>query len=149
MADLRNPGSTSDTAEPRTDLRTADDNPPKVRTAMPSNVPQTAGPSSPGGDYLDREETARRAYELYQRRGGTHGRHEDDWYEAERQLREERRRSYGGASQAPAAKTTAKKTATKKSAAKKASAKKSAAKKSAAKKSTRASGGTEDTGGKG
>jgi hypothetical protein len=33
------------------------------------------------------EEVARRAYEIYQYRGGTHGADLDDWLEAERQLR--------------------------------------------------------------
>lgn len=32
-------------------------------------------------------EIQRRAYELYMRRGGGHGRDLEDWYEAERQLR--------------------------------------------------------------
>ena len=33
-----------------------------------------------------REAIARRAYELYQRRGGAHGRDLDDWLQAEREL---------------------------------------------------------------
>ncbi len=33
------------------------------------------------------EEVQRRAYELYLKRGGAHGRDLEDWYEAERQLR--------------------------------------------------------------
>jgi hypothetical protein len=33
-------------------------------------------------------EVQRRAYELYVERGGRHGKDLDDWYEAERQLRE-------------------------------------------------------------
>jgi hypothetical protein len=33
------------------------------------------------------DEVARRAYELYQRRGGTPGRDVEDWLEAERQVR--------------------------------------------------------------
>jgi Protein of unknown function (DUF2934) len=39
-------------------------------------------------------EIAAEAYAIYTARGGEHGRHEDDWYEAERRLRtknEERR----------------------------------------------------------
>lgn len=35
------------------------------------------------------EAIAQRAYEIYTRRGGTHGADLDDWLEAERQLREE------------------------------------------------------------
>ncbi|WNG38996.1 DUF2934 domain-containing protein [Archangium violaceum] len=33
------------------------------------------------------EQIARRAYELFLARGGSHGRHEDDWLQAERELR--------------------------------------------------------------
>ena len=33
------------------------------------------------------DEIRRRAYERYQQRGGNHGRHFDDWVEAERELR--------------------------------------------------------------
>ena len=34
----------------------------------------------------DRERVARRAYELYQARGGGEGRADEDWYAAEREL---------------------------------------------------------------
>lgn len=34
------------------------------------------------------EDVRRRAYEIYVRRGGTHGADLDDWYEAERELRD-------------------------------------------------------------
>ena len=33
------------------------------------------------------EQIARRAYELFLARGGSHGRHEDDWLQAERELK--------------------------------------------------------------
>lgn len=33
------------------------------------------------------EQIARRAYELFLARGGGHGRHEDDWHQAERELK--------------------------------------------------------------
>jgi len=33
------------------------------------------------------DEIRRRAYERYQQRGGNHGRHFDDWLEAEKELR--------------------------------------------------------------
>lgn len=35
---------------------------------------------------VDRDTIARRAYELYLRRGADHGRDQDDWYNAEREL---------------------------------------------------------------
>jgi len=34
------------------------------------------------------DEIARRAYQLYEARGGEHGRNVDDWFEAERELRQ-------------------------------------------------------------
>jgi hypothetical protein len=37
------------------------------------------------------EEIAAEAYAIYQSRGGEHGRHEDDWLEAERRVNERRR----------------------------------------------------------
>ena len=37
------------------------------------------------------DEIAAEAYAIYQARGGEHGRHEDDWLEAERRLRDRRR----------------------------------------------------------
>jgi len=40
-----------------------------------------------------REEIARRAYELFQQRGGEPGHEEDDWLRAEQALREERARA--------------------------------------------------------
>lgn len=36
------------------------------------------------------EEIGRRAYEIYLERGGQHGRDDEDWYQAERELREKR-----------------------------------------------------------
>ena len=38
-------------------------------------------------DQLSSEEVARRAYEIYQSRGGEHGADFDDWLEAEKQLK--------------------------------------------------------------
>lgn len=37
------------------------------------------------------EEIAAEAYAIYQSRGGEHGRDQDDWFEAERRVRERRR----------------------------------------------------------
>lgn len=37
------------------------------------------------------DEIAAEAYAIYQARGGTHGRHEEDWLEAERRVAERRR----------------------------------------------------------
>ena len=54
-----------------------------------SNSPKPrAGQNNDGAadDHMnDPEAVARRAYEIYQRRGGNHGADLDDWLEAERQ----------------------------------------------------------------
>jgi hypothetical protein len=56
--------------------------------------PQTAG-NEPG-----RDEIAQRAYERFEERGHVHGRDQDDWFDAERELRERgtRRPDESGAS---------------------------------------------------
>jgi|SRR4030095_4316518 hypothetical protein len=40
-----------------------------------------------GNADIDLDAVRRRAYELYQERGGQHGLHEDDWYRAEQEIR--------------------------------------------------------------
>ena len=65
------------------------------RTNRPANAtsdsPKPARTSkSPNGSentLNDADAVARRAYEIYQNRGGNHGADLDDWLEAERQLR--------------------------------------------------------------
>lgn len=63
-----------------------------------TNKPANATPDSPkparssknpnSADTLnDADAVARRAYEIYQNRGGNHGADLDDWLEAERQLK--------------------------------------------------------------
>ena len=58
----------------------------RSRTAKPAGG---AGSDGAAGQGPTREQIQQRAYEIYQRRGGGHGRHEDDWAQAERELREE------------------------------------------------------------
>ncbi len=50
--------------------------------------PQEAAPKSDErpSDLLS-ERIAARAYEIFVARGGEHGHHEEDWYQAERELR--------------------------------------------------------------
>ena len=48
------------------------------------------GPPWDGGDHPGRDDIARRAYELYELRGGDHGRDWEDWLQAERELRRAR-----------------------------------------------------------
>jgi len=56
-------------------------------------MPRTNRPTSGRGNgasgepFNDRDAIARRAYEIYQGRGGQHGADLDDWLEAERQLK--------------------------------------------------------------
>jgi hypothetical protein len=49
--------------------------------------PSTRGNGASIDHLNDPDEVARRAYEIYQRRGGEHGADLDDWLEAERQLK--------------------------------------------------------------
>ncbi|WP_225412401.1 DUF2934 domain-containing protein [Stigmatella hybrida] len=47
--------------------------------ATPASEPVRSAPTE--------EQIARRAYEIYQARGGEHGSNEQDWYQAERELK--------------------------------------------------------------
>jgi hypothetical protein len=42
---------------------------------------------------MSQDAIRQRAYELYEERGGEHGRHHEDWYRAEEELRERYRRN--------------------------------------------------------
>jgi hypothetical protein len=62
----------------------------KPANAMSDSPKSTRTSKNPNGsaDTLnDADAVARRAYEIYQNRGGNHGADLDDWLEAERQLR--------------------------------------------------------------
>jgi Protein of unknown function (DUF2934) len=66
---------------------------PIVSEGSPSMHTATAWSDRPGVNDVSAatdEAIARRAYELYQARGGTHGADVDDWLQAERELRGER-----------------------------------------------------------
>ena len=56
-----------------------------------SDLPKPARPSKKGNgapeSFNDPDAVARRAYEIYQRRGGDHGADLDDWLKAERELK--------------------------------------------------------------
>ena len=59
-------------------------------TASPTMMTEQTSPASrnaPHAHHPTHEEIARRAYELFLARGGMHGHHEDDWAQAERELR--------------------------------------------------------------
>ncbi len=51
----------------------------------PSEVKELRKPSTGNGNL--EEEIRRRAYELFQERGGEHGRHHEDWLRAEAEVR--------------------------------------------------------------
>lgn len=55
-----------------------------------------SAPTETRAEAPTREEIAQRAYEIYLTRGGVSGQEEDDWYQAERELRAARGRSKGG-----------------------------------------------------
>lgn len=58
----------------------------------PEQASGTHAPSAPGAARdVTSDEIAIRAYELYEERGGEHGRDWDDWLEAENELRVRRR----------------------------------------------------------
>lgn len=68
------------------------------RTSKPTNGGNGAtGPAKPkrmpirkpNGDVVPDDLVARRAYEIYETRGGQHGADFDDWLEAERQIKQE------------------------------------------------------------
>ncbi len=50
------------------------------------DAPETPPPSPPNGG-AEHDAIARRAYDIYRSRGGSHGSDVEDWLEAERQLR--------------------------------------------------------------
>ena len=51
--------------------------------------PEVRGQAEDGGQQaaVDSDAVARRAYDRYQSRGGEHGRDQEDWLEAEREVR--------------------------------------------------------------
>ena len=72
--------------------RRRDREPLSESVGTPATVP-TATRDIPGGvEILASEPThsdiARRAYQLYEARGGEHGRDREDWFQAERELRQ-------------------------------------------------------------
>jgi hypothetical protein len=61
------------------------DGPPRPKARKTKTASTTA--SAPPSPEPSVDEIRRRAYERYQERGGNHGRHFDDWLEAEKELR--------------------------------------------------------------
>jgi hypothetical protein len=87
------PGGKSDAPRSRRrERRAASDTPTAAEVAAEAKsiYPDTFD-TPPSAD-----EIAAEAYAIYQSRGGDHGRHEDDWFEAERRLTERRRKPQQG-----------------------------------------------------
>jgi hypothetical protein len=71
---------------PRT-TKSAPPSTPKATTSKKSPAPDATRASTPNGSD---DAIARRAYEIYQARGGDHGADVDDWLQAEREIRSRR-----------------------------------------------------------
>ena len=61
--------------------------PPSTRRSTRSGRDEAVEPPERAAAGLTDEDVARRAYELFQMRGGEHGRDWGDWFQAERDLR--------------------------------------------------------------
>ena len=62
-------------------------NPADGSSGLPKPTRATRKGNGAAEPFNDPDAVARRAYEIYQSRGGDHGADLDDWLEAERQLR--------------------------------------------------------------
>jgi hypothetical protein len=77
--------SASTSKAPVSALRTSsasESNGSRANVPLPSRATDTSVYPS-----VSEEQVRRRAYELYTQRGGSHGKHADDWYRAEAELR--------------------------------------------------------------
>jgi len=77
--------SASTPKSPVSALRTSsagESNASRANVPLPSRATDTSVYPS-----VSEEQVRRRAYELYMQRGGSHGKHVDDWYRAEAELR--------------------------------------------------------------
>ncbi len=84
------------TAEPKkrssSRKKTAAVAPSTPEMEQPKAIAEAKPPMSAhhGNGGPDAEEIRRRAYQLWEQRGGTHGSHEEDWFRAEQELRNKR-----------------------------------------------------------
>ena len=76
VAAIKNPTSALQTSS------AAENRAAQTETARPARATDSSVHPSVSEDQI-----RRRAYELYVQRGGTHGRHMDDWFRAESELR--------------------------------------------------------------
>jgi hypothetical protein len=61
--------------------------PRKTPTTSTEKRPPQSQPQQQRSNEPSAEEISRRAYELYQARGGDHGRDQNDWFQAENELK--------------------------------------------------------------
>jgi hypothetical protein len=89
------PVSNNDAQAPKGDAPRANRRERRTSNTKPTSAEIAAESASIYPDTFDTppsaDEIAAEAYAIYQSRGGDHGRHEDDWFEAERRLNERRR----------------------------------------------------------
>jgi hypothetical protein len=65
---------------------------PKPATQRPTETPMPRGSDAAGqSTSVDQDQVAKRAYERYLQRNGEHGRDQEDWLEAEREIRGSRK----------------------------------------------------------
>jgi hypothetical protein len=83
----KRPSTRSKATEPADPAQPAPPKPKRVRApkTVDSAADKAVAPPAPAGPTVD--DIRRRAYERYLERGGNHGRHFDDWLEAEKELR--------------------------------------------------------------
>ncbi|MFP2929798.1 DUF2934 domain-containing protein [Pyxidicoccus sp. 3LG] len=67
--------------------QTANKQTPQTPTGMSARSSDTAAVSTSSRNSPTHEQIARRAYEIFLARGGNHGSSEQDWFQAERELR--------------------------------------------------------------
>jgi len=88
---------TKNTPSPRPDAPRAPRRARRASNTKPTSAEIAAEAASIYPDTFETppspDEIAAEAYVIYQSRGGEHGRHEDDWLEAERRLAERRKKS--------------------------------------------------------
>ena len=81
----KRPPTRSKASDPATPTPAAEPKPkPKRTRTAPTAEQEPVGPPSASPND---EDIRRRAYERYQKRGGNHGQHFDDWLEAEKELK--------------------------------------------------------------
>lgn len=66
---------------------TANKQTPQAPTGMPARAPNAEPATAASRNNPTHEQIARRAYEIFLARGGTPGNPEQDWFQAERELR--------------------------------------------------------------